>query len=104
MYTPRNYRLINYFCRDNNYGGVAIYFREVFNMDFEILDLSKMCEPKLFEVVGVKIQTIQLILIPLYRTPDSTSDSTPCMAAFLGKLDTLFDILKKYFQYCNMNF
>jgi hypothetical protein len=93
MYSPKNYRLINYFCRDNNYGGVAIYFKEDFVMNYELLDFSQICEPKFFEIVGVKIQRFRLILISLYRVPGTN------MAMFLEKLDMLHHILKKYSQY-----
>ena len=94
MYTPSNYRLVNYFCiKDKNYGGVSIFLHKDNNFIYSTIDFSNICESEIFEIAGIKIQNFKLIIISLYRTPSSS------ISAFLDKLEQCHNILKKYSNY-----
>lgn len=91
---PRNYILINYYCRqDFKCGGVALFLRKDFSMEYEVLDLSNLCESKTFETVGIKLTKLRIILISIYCSPETSTD------IFLDKLDLLFNVLKNFSQY-----
>ena len=64
MYTPHDYKLINYYYRvDHNYGGIAIFLRKVLELKYDILDLTVVCETQSFKIVGVRLSKLRLILI-----------------------------------------
>lgn len=94
LYVPSNYILIDIFCRNvRNYGGVAIYLRRNFDTSFNTLDLSQICKPLIFEVVGVRFNRLKLILISLYRSPNTSIDN------FIDGLDDLYNFLETFPRY-----
>lgn len=86
------YNNISYFTRTSlKRGGVAIYALE--NIKCEKLDLNPFCCEKNFEVCGIIDDTLKLILINIYRTPDSDVN------VFLGKLNDLLIYLLRWSKY-----
>ena len=62
-------------------------------MNCEKLDLNPFCCEKNFEVCGIIDDTLKLILINIYRTPDSDVN------VFLGKLNDLLIYLLRWSKY-----
>jgi hypothetical protein len=94
MYVPNNYELIDSFCRmKNNYGGVSIYKRSDLLYKHVVLDLRTVAESSNFEAVGVRFTDLKLILISIYRAPDTNMD------IFIDKLEKMYNLLNRYSDY-----
>jgi len=67
----QNFTLRSYFCRnDLIHGGVAIFKNDKCNTNDVNLDLLEYCIEGVFEVAGVKLDSIRYVLIVVYRTPN----------------------------------
>ena len=91
MYSPLNYILVNYYSRpDSSYGGVAIFLRRDLTLNYEIIDVSDICIPRIFEIAGVSFPDIKLIVFSLYCVPNADID------IIADKCGSLFNILNNY--------
>lgn len=84
----QGYILGNSFSRSQrSHGGVAIFVRE--NIDYIALDkITKLSQEQVCELSAVKIVNLDIILIVVYRPPNS------CFNDFLGVLEQLFHYIK----------
>lgn len=74
--TIENMNLLNYFCRINSRcGGVCIYGISSISYNYRRLSfLDKFCVEGIFECCGVDIFCYNIILIAIYRVPNSDFD------------------------------
>ena len=63
-------------------GGVAIYVKT--DIKFKVIDVSKFCIEKLFEVTAVLISHLNTILIAVYRSPSGNIN------IFMEQLEKLY--------------
>lgn len=69
-----NLRLLNYFCRESPWGGVAIFMRQELSYVTRPIDLSAYCEELHAEFAGSLIPELSLIVIAMYRSPSGKVD------------------------------
>jgi hypothetical protein len=70
QFSPTGYKLASSFCRERFLkGGVCIFARN--DMEFDDINLEKLCDEKTFEICAIKItvNAIKLILFCIYRAP-----------------------------------
>jgi exonuclease III len=85
----QNFKLASSYTRENKRGGSCILIRN--NLDFEELtSIRHLTTEKVFEVCGIKIKSINIIIVCLYRTPDSNVET------FLHLLEELLTILSHH--------
>lgn len=67
------YKLASYFCRDNKiHGGSCILLKN--NLDYNVReDLSVFNEESVFETTCVEIPNLQIIIISIYRVPNTSN-------------------------------
>ena len=66
-----NYRLATIYCRKTlSHGGVAIYVKSNLT-NYKILDVNNYSMDEVFEVTGILLSSIKLIVLFIYRTADS---------------------------------
>lgn len=66
-----NFKLLNFYCREwSNNGGVAIYKNDNFSENAEKIDLTEFCDEGVLECCGIKIASVKLILVVIYRPPN----------------------------------
>ena len=70
------------FCRSNHiHGGVAIFVRN--DIKYKVMNVSRYCEEKDFEVVAVNLLDFNVVLLAFYRSPNGNK------AVFLANMDKL---------------
>jgi hypothetical protein len=95
LYSPANFNLAASFCRTSSYGGSAIFARETFQHSFSVIDIDFVSESKQFEAVMIAFCTIGLLVVSVYRTPDSSIE------VFIDKLIQLLDFVNNHVKYRN---
>lgn len=69
-----NLRLINHYCRESPWGGVAIFMRGDLDYETKGIDLSAYCESMHAEFAGSLIPELSLIVVAMYRSPSGSMD------------------------------
>uniref|UniRef100_A0A1B6MQ42 Reverse transcriptase domain-containing protein n=1 Tax=Graphocephala atropunctata TaxID=36148 RepID=A0A1B6MQ42_9HEMI len=95
LYSPSNFNLAASFCRTSPYGGSAIFIRETFQHPFLVVNIDFICETKQFEAVMIAFCAISLLIVSVYRTPDSSIEN------FVDKLSQLLDFVNNNAKYRN---
>lgn len=109
MFSPlEGFKLGNSFCRSQNvHGGVCIFLAH--NLAFKTVDLSRFSGELDFEVTGVEIVTLNLIIICIYRSPRGKVDiflrslenmlrclmNKKCKIIIVGDVNAEFDVTSK---------
>lgn len=85
-----NFNLANYYCRkEGKHGGSCILVKN--NLEYKIRnDFDVLNEDSIFELCGVEILTLNIIVISIYRVPNVANFNV-----FLNKLELLFKILTR---------
>lgn len=88
-----NYKLISSFCRDKSKGGTCILTKKT--MDVKPLHFPPNLSAKFyFECCGIEVNTLNLIVITIYRIPNQTKAH---VGIFLHKLHQLLEhVTNKY--------
>lgn len=91
--TFKNYKVASYFSRENEKrGGSCILLKK--NLNFKPIDITqKLACTYEFECCGIELINIKIIIVCVYRTPNSNIHN------FLQKLDTLLLTLTKKTKY-----
>lgn len=90
--TLNGYNLVSHYCRSNRQkrGGVCIFAKWGLRVK-ELHFLKNHVQDNIFECCGIEIPELNMIIVCLYRIPNSNTD------IFLSKLDVmLHEITKKY--------
>lgn len=88
-----NYNLATSFSRETyTHGGVAIYAKSSFACD-PLNAINILSEEKSFECCAVKIKKINVIIISIYRSPDSDFN------LFLQKFEELLNIISRHVKF-----
>lgn len=88
FYIPDGYYLGAYFCRNlHKNGGVAILVQN--SIDCIPLDLDWLNLEFHFEICGIVIEQLSIVLLSLYRSPDG------CAELFLNNLEKLLDFVTR---------
>lgn len=93
LYVPNNFVVASCFTRDNSSargGGCAIYVKE--NIEYKEVDLNSFCTAGIFEVTGIILPKLNMIIVTLYRTPDSN------LTQFLNILDSFLSFLNEKYN------
>jgi len=71
LYIPAGYTLASIFCRDAplTHGGCSIFVK--IGIEYKVFDVVKFCNAKVFEVTAILLVSVNVIIINVYRTPDS---------------------------------
>lgn len=72
FYVPKGFVLANFFSRKTSStrgGGCSIYLRP--NIEFKTIDVKSFCTESVFEVAGILLPKPKIVIVTLYRTPDS---------------------------------
>lgn len=86
------FSLVSFFRRQNfTRGGTLIYVSD--KIDSRCLDVSAVCIDKHFEASAIIVDSYRLIIVSLYRTPDSDERT------FLDNLESLLVLLNKWSSY-----
>ena len=81
----------NSFCRaKHKNGGVAIYLRA--ELTYKIIDVTRYCEELNFEITAIELDTYNLIVLAIYRSPNGKVET------FMSKLEELLIYLARYKQ------
>lgn len=92
MYVLSNivgYKCADIYCRGiYSHGGVAIYLQS--NVNFKKIDVEYFCIEKDFEVVAVILTDLNIILVSIYRSPHSNTNT------FLNLIEKLLIVLSVY--------
>ena len=93
LYIPANYKLATIYCRKTlSHGGVAIYVKSDIT-NYKILDVDNYSMDEVFEVTGILFSTIKLIVLSIYRTPDSDA------SVFITQWEKLTKYIERYKHY-----
>lgn len=94
LYVPTSYKLLSYYCRgETGYGGVSLYMQKNVDIRVELLDLESLTIVRDFEVSGVVLIDLKIILVSLYRTPDAN------ISVFKDHFELLIKSLDKYLNH-----
>lgn len=86
------------YCRTNlGHGGVSIYVKNGFAYDYESINVDQFCIEKVFEVALIAFNALKLIVITVYRTPDSDIE------LFNDTLNDLILYVQKLKKFKNFN-
>jgi exonuclease III len=85
----QNFKLASSYSREKKRGGTCILLKKSLDFD-DLTSINHLIKEKVFEVCGVKIKVLNIIVVCLYRTPDSNIE------CFFKLLEELFSILSRY--------
>ena len=90
-YVPNGYEVASSFCRSTNiHGGVAIYVKNNLNISYLSLEVKRFCSEKDFEIAAIIIHKIKILVITIYRTPDSDLD------IFINTMEDFMKFISRY--------
>ncbi|KAG8281853.1 hypothetical protein J6590_049917 [Homalodisca vitripennis] len=96
FYVPSGYKLITSFTRSfMKHGGVSIYVATNFTFDFLCINVKELCEEQQFEAVAVAFPDLNLIVVAVYRAPNSDIN------IFTDKLEKCILFINKSYKYKN---
>lgn len=74
FYVPQNFTLASYYCRSRplSHGGSSILLSN--SLEFESINITNYCLNLVCEASAVKLPQYNLVIISLYRTPDSNAN------------------------------